>query len=113
MRISLLAALTIIYVCILPPAIQAAEGDGEYHLIFKDQRFEPADLSIPAGRRIKLIVENQSDIPVEFESFELNREKVVVPHGKVIIYLGPVDPGTYSYFNDFNRDTTGTLTARQ
>ncbi len=109
MQFSQLCCLAVLITGVMAATVEADEGD-QYHLVFnKNQQFEPAKLDIPPGKRVRLIVENQSDIPAEFESFELNREKIVVPHGQVIIYIGPLDPGTYNYFNDFNRATTGTI----
>lgn len=98
---------------LVSPSLQADMADGDvYQLILRDGRFQPSNVEIPAGKRIKLIVENQDAMPAEFESFELNREKVVVPHGKVIIYIGPLDPGHYPFFDDFHREAKGVVTAR-
>ena len=114
MRISVFVSMVTLAIWVSPGTVVADDGDNQYRLVFgEDQKFQPADLEIPADRRIQLIVENRSGIPAEFESFELNREKIVLPHAQVIIYLGPLDPGTYNYFNDFNRDTKGTITVRK
>ena len=111
MRVSKLGYIATLYLGLIAEAVQASDQDAGYHLVFtEDQQFQPANLEIPPGKRVRLIVENQSTVPAEFESFELNREKIVVPHGHIIIYLGPLDPGTYNYFNDFNRATKGTIT---
>ncbi len=88
-----------------------ADDDPTYHLVLKDHQFHPANIKVPAHKRVKLIVENQQDMPAEFESFPLNREKVVTGHNKIVIYLSPMDPGTYKFFDDFHRDTKGTVTA--
>lgn len=89
-----------------------ADEDPTFHLVIKDHKFQPASLTVPAHKRVKLIVENQQDMPAEFESFPLNREKVVTGHSKIVIYLSPMDPGTYTFFDDFHRDTKGTVTAK-
>ena len=83
-----------------------------YVITLKDHQFTPRTLALPANQKIKLIVKNQQPIPAEFESAELNREKVVPPHGEVTVILGPLDPGTYGYLDDFHRDTTGTITVK-
>jgi len=114
MRVRKLGYIAVLIAGFMSGVVYASDKDDEYHLVFnQDQQFEPPNLEIPADKRIRLIVENQSSIPAEFESFELNREKIVVPHGRIIIYLGPLDPGTYNYFNDFNRDTKGTITVQK
>ena len=58
-------------------AAPALAADVEVLLVIKDHRFEPAELKVPAGQRVKLIVHNQDKTPEEFESKSLNREKVI------------------------------------
>jgi plastocyanin len=92
----------------LTPAAHAELA--EYHLVIKNHRFEPANLEIPAGQKIKLVIENQDPTPEEFESHQLNREKIVPANGKSSVFLGPLDPGTYPYFGEFNPKTaTGNI----
>lgn len=92
-------------------AAQAAEPP-TFHLVIKDHRFVPDQITVPAGQRVKLIVENQQSIPSEFESFTLQREKVVTAHSKITVYLSPLDPGKYTFFDDFHRQTQGTVIAK-
>jgi hypothetical protein len=51
------------------------------------------------------VIENKDATPEEFESYELNREKVITGNGKATIYIGPLSPGKYPYFGDFNQAT--------
>ena len=78
----------------------------EQHLSLKNHVFVPQELTVPAGQKIKLIVKNEDSAAAEFESYELNREKVVPANGEITVYLDPLDPGTYPFFDDFHRDTT-------
>jgi hypothetical protein len=89
----------------------AAHAD-EYMLTIKDHKFQPAGITIPSDAKIKLKVENQDGIPVEFESTDLSREVIVPGHGEVTIYVGPLNPGNYKFFNDFNRDMQGVIVAK-
>ncbi len=83
---------------------------GEYRLVIKNHRFEPASLEIPAGQKIRLVIENQDPGPEEFESHQLNREKIVPGNGKITVFLGPLDPGSYPFFGEFNPKTaTGNI----
>lgn len=82
-----------------------AMAQDSWTIVIKDHQFSPSPLNIPAGKKIKLIVDNQDSTAEEFESFELNREKVVGPGKKIIIYVGPLKPGSYKYFGDFNPKT--------
>jgi hypothetical protein len=66
--------------------------DFEAHLTIREHKFEPAELTVPAGQKIKLLVENQDATPEEFESNELNREKIVVGKGTITVFLGPLMP---------------------
>lgn len=109
--VRMLPLLFILLTGLTVSAAHAAEDDA-YHLVLKDHQFHPANITVPAHKRVKLIVENQQDFPAEFESFPLNREKVVTPHNRIVIYLSPLDPGTYKFFDDFHRSTTGTVTAK-
>jgi plastocyanin len=84
----------------------------DYVLTIKDKQFSPSELMVPVGQKIKLIVKNTDPTPAEFESSDLNREKLVTAGNKIIIYIGPLDAGRYNYFNDFNRDTKGTIVAK-
>ena len=74
----------------------------------------PAELTIPAGQKVELIIRNQQQTPAEFESTSLHREKVVPPGKEIPVFLGPLDPGRqYPFFGDFHRDTAkGVLVAK-
>ena len=97
-----------ILIC-LPVLCWAADQE-KYTLIIKDHKFVPDQLVIPANQKIKLIVDNQDLTEEEFESYELNREKVVSGGKQIVIYLGPLKQGSYQYFGDFNPKTArGTI----
>ena len=51
-----------------------------------------------------LTVVNSSRERIEFESFKLNREKVVGPGETVTVHLPPLHAGTYDFFDDFHPD---------
>ena len=87
----------------LAPAARAA--DPEFTLSIKDHRFDPAELQVPAGAKVRLIVKNLDATPSEFESNDLHREKVVSPGQQIVVIVGPLDPGTYGFFDDFHQDT--------
>jgi len=62
-------------------------------------------IAVPANTKIKLIVVNEDPTPEEFESHELNREKVVIGKGTIPVYVGPLKPGRYPFFGDFHQET--------
>ncbi|HET7307041.1 MAG TPA: cupredoxin domain-containing protein [Gammaproteobacteria bacterium] len=90
---------------IAAPAAVAADNNG-YQLTVKNHKFQPQKLELPANQRIKLVVKNEDATPMEFESYKLDREKVIVGNSTATVYLGPLDPGTYKFFDDFHRGTT-------
>ena len=74
----------------------------EFRVAIEQHRFTPAVLEIPAGQKLRLIVENRDATPEEFESYDLNREKIVAGKSSIVIFLGPLKAGSYEYFGDFN-----------
>ena len=77
-------------------------AEPEVLLVIKNHKFEPAELKVPAGQRIKLVVHNQDGTPEEFESHDLNREKIVPPGAKVTIFIGPLKPGRYGFVGEYH-----------
>ncbi len=94
----LLLALTLL------PALALA-ADPAFTLAIRDHKFAPAELRVPVGKKIKLIIDNQDATAEEFESHALNREKVVPSNSKVPVFIGPLQPGRYSYVGEFNPKT--------
>jgi len=106
----LLACSAALSACLLFSAAAHAE---DYVITLKNNKFSPAELIVPAGPRIKITVKNLDATPAEFESSDLDREKVVAANSEIIIFIGPLDAGRYGYFDDFHRDTTtGTIIAK-
>lgn len=86
-------------------ASSALAADEVYKLVIKDHRFQPTELMVPAGKKIKLSVENQDSTPEEFESHDLNREKLIGARATVQIFVGPLVPGRYKFYGEFNEKT--------
>lgn len=82
-----------------------AEPASEYTLTIKEHRFEPASLELPARQKVKIVVKNMDSSPEEFESYDLNREKVVSGGGQITLFVGPLEPGEYRFFGEFNPET--------
>lgn len=94
-------------------AFPAAAGDTDFQLVIREHKFVPAEITVPARKKIKLVIENQDATAEEFESHELNREKVVPPKGKITIFVGPLEPGRYPFFGEFHKETAkGVLIAK-
>lgn len=77
----------------------------EFSLVIKNHGYQPSELKIPAGTKVKLHITNEDATPEEFESTDFNRESVVLPNRSIIVFIGPLRAGTYGFFGDFHRDT--------
>jgi hypothetical protein len=90
-----------------------ARASDDPTVTFRNHRFEPARLEVPANTKFKLMVHNADDSADEFESSSLNREKLVAPGQTITVFLGPLAPGEYKFFGDFHQDTAqGILVAK-
>jgi len=76
-----------------------------FEIEIRNHLFDPDVIKIPANTKVKLIIYNRDPTPEEFESFELNREKVILGNAKATIFVGPLPPGEYSFFGEFNPHT--------
>ena len=94
----------ILLISLLLPLTAFAEDD-VYSLVIRDHRFQPAEISVPSGKKIRLVVENQDATPEEFESHSLNREKIIAGKSKATIFIGPLSPGRYTFEGEFNAKT--------
>lgn len=82
----------------------------EFEIEIRNHLFQPDTLTIPANTKVKLIIYNRDPTPEEFESYELNREKVILGGRKAIVFIGPLAPGEYPFFGEFNPQTAlGTI----
>jgi hypothetical protein len=92
---------------------EAQGAEPEFQVAVEGHRFSPSEVTVPSGERIRLVVENRDVTPEEFESYALNREKIIAPGQKALIYVGPLKPGRYEFFGDFNPTTArGWLVAK-
>ena len=88
---------------LMPVAPACAAAD--YVLEIRDHLFLPDLLRVPAMTKVRLRVINHDSTPEEFESYALNREKVIMGGQQVVIFIGPLAPGIYDFFGEFNPRT--------
>lgn len=79
--------------------------DGDYSLTIRNHQFVPDKLIVPAGEKIKLVISNEDSTPEEFESYTLNREKVIPGNSRASVYLGPLESGKYEFIGEFHETT--------
>ena len=82
-----------------------AEEALEMTISIKDHKFEPAKLKVPAGKPVKLTVNNLDATPEEFESYPLQFEKVIAGKQSAVIRLRPLTEGTYDFFGEYHEAT--------
>ncbi len=78
-------------------AVALASAEPEYVIRIVHHQFVPAELRIPRGTKVRIILDNQDDTAEEFDSHSLNREKHLPPKSQATIFIGPLAPGRYVY----------------
>jgi hypothetical protein len=74
-------------------------------ITIKDHKFSPEEITVPADTKVKLVIKNTDATPEEFESHTLHREKIIPGGKQAVIFIGPLSPGTYEFFGEFNPKT--------
>jgi hypothetical protein len=101
MPVQIRALVLALGILAITPAISA---EPEFVIQIKNHQFIPAELRVPAGEKVQIIVDNQDDTPEEFESYSLNREKHVPPKSRITLFIGPLTPGRYVYQGEDRTD---------
>lgn len=93
---------TLLLLALLLAVVPAMAKTPVFEVEIRDHLFHPEEIRIPANTKVKLVVYNRDPTPEEFESYELNREKVIMGGNKANIFIGPLAPGVYPFFGEFN-----------
>ncbi len=105
------AGLILLSTMLCSLSLQAA--DQEIEIVIRDHLFFPSMIEVPANQKIRLLIINEDPTPEEFESYELNREKVIPGNSRTVIFIGPLRPGEYPFFGEFYpRTAQGRIIAR-
>jgi hypothetical protein len=86
-------------------ATALAEDLPEIAITLKDHRFTPAEVQVPTGKAVMLVVTNLDNQADEFEMHLPALEKVVPAGGTVKVRLRPLGVGSFPFFADFHRET--------
>jgi plastocyanin len=106
MKRTLLTASLIASSLLIVSGMALAQTD-EFVLTIKNNTFNPKEVKIPAGKKVKLIVVNEDSTPAEFESKSLGREKVIPGKAKATVNVGPLKPGRYEFVEEFHETQAG------
>lgn len=85
-------------------SVARADDDPVLRIEFKDGVVTPLRLEVLANRRFSLELYNLGEMPAEFESRELRKEKVLAPGTNSVLVIRRQDPGQYDFFDDFHPD---------
>ncbi len=99
------AALLILAMLGAPCGSAAAEDTYTATITIRDHHFEPAELHVPAGKRILLTVINTDPLSEEFDSTALKVEKVIAGKSQGVIHISPLSPGRYDFIGEYHEDT--------
>lgn len=105
MTMALRAVICALALASIPVANAGAGELVTFRIEAKDGRLHPPELRVPAGRRIKIEIANLGAEPIEFESLELRKEKVLAPGANSFVVVAPLQPGSYRFFDEFHPDT--------
>jgi plastocyanin len=97
--------LSIVVLSLLVAAVPARAANDAVTLVIQDHQFRPAEVVVPAGQRIKFVIENRDATPEEFESAALAREKKIFGNSSATVYIGPLAPGRYPFVGEFHEKT--------
>jgi plastocyanin len=90
--------------CAAPASARAADTV-ELGISIKGHKFDPPQLKVAAGTRIKLTVKNLDATAEEFESKSLQVEKVIAGNASAIIRLKPLAKGSYPFVGEYHEET--------
>jgi plastocyanin domain-containing protein len=94
-------------------AVLGAFAADDIALTIENHRFAPSRIEIPAGQKVRLMVENKDGTPEEFDSSDLRIEKVIPGRAKAPIFVGPLKAGEYKFMGEFNAATAqGVIVAK-
>ena len=82
-----------------------AADPAQFSLVIENHKFTPDRIEVPAGQKVKLVIENKDDSAEEFDSGDLRTEKVIPPKSKGTVFIGPLKPSEYKFMGEFHAKT--------
>jgi plastocyanin len=97
----------------LAASLGAVAAEGDINVVIEQHKFTPDRIEVPAGKKVKLVIDNRDATPEEFESESLKIEKVIPGKSTGIVFVGPLKPGEYKFAGEFNEKTAkGVIVAK-
>ncbi len=97
---------------LIAAAVPAFAQQPNVSIAIRDNGFAPAEIEVPSGTKIELSIKNEMQSAAEFESKSLRREKVIPAGAVATVYVGPLQPGRYEFFDEFKPNNRGFLVAK-
>ena len=82
-----------------------ADDPAAIKVTLSNHRFEPAEIHVPAGKPVDLVISNKDSEPEEFDSADLKVEKVIAGGQQATIHLRALDAGKYAFDGEYHDDT--------
>lgn len=97
------STLVAIAICLAATAHPASADEYPSFVVeLSDGAITPRSIEVPANASFKLELRNTGSSPVEFESVELRKEKVLGPGVTSFVVIRRLNPGEYRFFDDFH-----------
>lgn len=96
-------SLFAILLLISPLTVMASSN--EYEMTLSNHQFQPAEITVPANTKVKIVIHNKDNSFEEFHSDSLRREKVIGANQTGIVNIGPLTPGVYPFMGEFHAKT--------
>lgn len=101
----MLRLLVVLILLALASFSARAEDSYSVTITIRDHHFEPAELRVPAGKRIALTVINADPLSEEFDSSALKVEKVIAGKAQGVVHISPLKPGRYDFIGEYHAQT--------
>ena len=99
-KLTMFAAIALVSIAATGTA--RAQSAPEIQLSYKDKKFDPAEINVPANTPIVIKLKNLDAKAMEFESKTLKVEKVVAGSGDATINVRAQKAGRYEFFDEYN-----------
>jgi plastocyanin len=104
-RLSISVAAAFAAVLLMSGASAKAEDAQVFTITIKDHKFDPAEVRVPAGKPVILVVKNADATAEEFDSSALKVEKIIPGGQQGTVRLRPLAVGNYAFVGEFHSDT--------
>jgi plastocyanin len=104
-RLGISATAAVAAVLLMSGVPAKAEEAQVFTITIKDHKFDPAEVRVPAGKPVILVVKNADATAEEFESSTLKVEKIIPGGQQGTVHLRPLAVGSYVFIGEFHSDT--------